>query len=233
MSQDSLEYRELKNSYDLLKKQYDELAAENAGGRTVKIFTKSGDTYDEKPALEIPVSSDGDIAVELPLGDAVELRVELGHMPAYVRVAGISTDQGVLTTESMQGTFQSITGNICIFPNMDPAFVVSEWMTGSRVFYCRLNVLTLSAEVAPLVAQEIGNRDEEVSHLRIVDRHRMELLIERSALLNAIADLKVVRTYRQMRRVMKKDDPFSRIHPRLKNDTEGICYYVDEITYHK
>ena len=233
MSQDSLEYRELKNSYDLLKKQYDELAAENAGGRTVKIYRKIGETYDEVPALEIPVGRDGDIAVELPLGDAAEVRVELGHMPAYVRVAGISTDQGVLTTESMKGTFQSITGNICIFPNMEPDFVVSEWMAGSRVFYCRLNVLTLSAEVAPLVAQEIGNRDEEVSHLRIVDRHRMELLIERSALLRAIADLKVVRTYRQMRRMMKKDDPFSRIHPRLKNDTEGICYYVDEITYHK
>ena len=42
MSQDSLEYRELKNSYDLLKKQYDELAAENAGGRTVKIYRKIG-----------------------------------------------------------------------------------------------------------------------------------------------------------------------------------------------
>ena len=111
MSQDSLEYRELKNSYDLLKKQYDELAAENAGGRTVKIYRKIGETYDEVPALEIPVGRDGDIAVELPLGDAVEVRVELGHMPAYVRVAGISTDQGVLTTESMKGTFQSITGS--------------------------------------------------------------------------------------------------------------------------
>ena len=61
MSQDSLEYRELKNSYDLLKKQYDELAAENAGGRTVKIYRKIGETYDEVPALEIPVGRDGDI----------------------------------------------------------------------------------------------------------------------------------------------------------------------------
>ncbi|MDO4804511.1 MAG: glycosyltransferase family 2 protein [Lachnospiraceae bacterium] len=199
----------------------------------IKVFRRVGEAFEEEPAIIREPDSKGDLDIELPLEDAQEIRVELGALPAYVRVGGISTDQGVLTTESMVGAYQAAAGNICVFYEENPFFTVSDWFPGSRVFYCRMNVLPLTPETAPLIAKELGWRDETIRHLRKVDQHRQELLIERSNLLDAIADLKVIRSYRKMRQLMKKEDPFLKIHPRLKNDPEGICYYVDEITYHR
>ncbi len=218
MSADIYENREPNNDYD---------------GTVIRIYRMTGDSCEEEPALVIPVTADGDFEVELPLFEADAARICLGQMPAYVRVKSISTDQGVLTVDSMEGNFRKIEGNICVFPEAVPEFTVRKWFPGSRVFYCRMNVLSLSEDVAPLIARELGWRDDVIAHLRKVDQHRQELLIERSNLLNSIADLKVIRSYRKMRHLMKKEDPFLRIHPRLKNDVDGICYYVDGIAYHR
>lgn len=233
MSTDSNELRELKGRYDALKAELEQLSAGKAQDRVIKVYKRVGNAFEEEPSIIAMPDERGDIDIELPLEEAQEIRVELGRSTAYVRVASISTDQGVLTTESMKGVYQPVTGNICVFYEKDPVFTVSDWFPGSRVFYCRMNVLPLAAETAPLIAKELGWRDDTIHHLRKVDQHRQELLIERSNLLSAIADLKVIRSYRKMRQIMKKEDPFLRIHPRLKNDTEGICYYVDEITYHR
>lgn len=198
-----------------------------------RVYIDRGEGFSEADALHISYDEDGNLAADIPLVGVKQVRIDPTEGCGYLKIDGLYTDQGALPDGGSVISGTRIAHHEHVFTEPDPSVRIVNWRKGSRMLIVRFRFSPLSKTAAEAFIAKRKEDESEISRLTNISVHRLQLLKERSDMLNYAANLRSIRAYRKMCAMRKKPDPFEKARPVLPNDPNGICYNIDKISYHR
>ncbi len=194
----------------------------------------NGDGFREKSMQVFHYSDDvhGDQTIALDRS-VKAIRLELGGVPCALKIREISTSMGLIFAGDVKSNGRVLNDNIILFSTTQPWIEISGWKSGAEWMKIQFERWSLDSDVVGAVLSDMLIADKNLVRLQ-GERQRLEdLLTQRTDITSSFMKTKGLKSYRFLRRKVRKTDPYQLLYPELANDPGQTLIRVDQVVYRK